>query len=476
MGFFSKLRKKVRGQIAPVMPRRGGLLGGMPQTKPLITDMRFRGNMGSDFRMPQKPQKFTGLSGLFRRLQKQIQQQNQMPDAVANRPSAPILNKEGITSLPQENLNLEFLKRLPKNMMPNLDFSSLPKVSQDPLNIPEGFGVEQDRNTGQYYYLQQLTPEQKAENRIPERREISYDTPNMMDNMQFSPQFGGMVPGYAGGQLVKAGIAGLGRGKNIANKIFGRNIPDRAPNFGAVPIPGRGNLTYPATALNRIRNAENAIIGGGGLGVAGVIDATQGLTEPMAMANLSIDSPEQLGKDLAGMRIGLDRLIDIASQKAQEIGAATGEYVGRAQQAYEAEMEAERMQQLDAEQGLKNVSLLMAGGGEADSDDFPDLSGDGKTTFKDVLIGRGVDFKAAGGETVVTAPRLPARSKGSSDADRFFASYVSNPIEDESFRRSSIQDELLALLEESEGNLSNQDLMMIQNMLDQGNNQPYRMV
>jgi hypothetical protein len=125
---------------------------------------------------------------------------------------------------------------------------------------------------------------------------------------------------------------------------------------------------------------------------------------------------------------------------------------------------------------LKNVSLLMAGGGEADSDDFPDLSGDGKTTFKDVLIGRGVDFKAAGGETVVTAPRLPARSKGSSDADRFFASYVNNPIEDESFRRSSIQDELLALLEESEGNLSNQDLMMIQNMLDQGNNQPYRMV
>jgi hypothetical protein len=301
-------------------------------------------------------------------------------------------------------------------------------------------------------------------------------TPNMMDNMQFSPQFGGMVPGYAAGQLVKAGIASLGRGKDIANKIFGRNIPGRAPDFGAVPIPGRGGSTYPATALNRIRNTENAIIGGGGLGVAGVIDATQGLTEPMAMSNLSIDSPEQLGKDLAGMRIGLDRLIDIASQKAQEIGAATGEYVGRAQRSYEAEMEAERMQQLDEEQGLKNVSLLMAEGGEADSDDFPDLSGDGKTTFKDVLIGRGVDFKAAGGETVVTAPRLPARSKGSSDADRFFASYVSNPIEDESFRRSSIQDELLALLEESEGNLSNQDLMMIQNMLDQGNNQPYRMV
>ena len=73
MGFFSNLKKKARKSIrtgvAPVMPRRGGLLGGMPQTKPLITDMRFRGRM---------PQRFTGLSGLFRRLQEQLRNK-QMP-------------------------------------------------------------------------------------------------------------------------------------------------------------------------------------------------------------------------------------------------------------------------------------------------------------------------------------------------------------------------------------------------------------
>jgi hypothetical protein len=46
------------------------------------------GNLGSDFRMPQKP---SGLGGL----------------------------------LPQQNL--DFLSRLPKNMMPNLDFSNLPQ-------------------------------------------------------------------------------------------------------------------------------------------------------------------------------------------------------------------------------------------------------------------------------------------------------------------------------------------------------------
>ena len=445
MGFFSQLKKGLKNQMASQMP----------VLKPGMT---------VDRTQPQQS-----------RFAPQVPKQPSIP-AVVNRPSNSFL--EGITSLPQENLNLEFLKRLPKNMMPNLDFSSLPKVSQDPLNIPEGFGVEQDRNTGKYYYLQQLTPEQKAENRIPERREISYDTPNMMDNMQFSPQFGGMVPGYKVGSLVQAGITSIGRGKDLANKILGRGESIGMPlkNIPGRNIPNR-NIPGTASLNDRLRRGtENAIIGGGLLGGAAVTDATQGFTEQARMQNMMLNSPEQLGKDLAGMRIGLDRLIDIASQKAQEIGAAPGEYVGRAQRAYEDEMEAERMQQIGAEQGLKNVSLLFNQGGEADSDDFPDLSGDGKTTFKDVLIGRGVDFKAAGGETVVTAPRLPARSKGSSDADRFFASYVSNPIEDESFRRSSIQDELLALLEESEGNLSNQDLMMIQNMLDQGNNQPYQMV
>ena len=214
-----------------------------------------------------------------------------------------------------------------------------------------------------------------------------------------------------GGLTAAAMAAGRnlpGRIKGLSNKIFGRNIPDRAPDFGAVPIPGRGNLTYPATALNRIRNAENAIIGGGGLGVAGVIDATQGLTEPMAMSNLSIDSPEQLGKDLAGMRISIEKLIELASQKAQEIGAPITEYVNRAQRSYEDEMEAERMQQLDAEQGLKNVSLLMAEGGEADSDDFPDLRGEMMMEETEMMAPSGDEIEASLMEVQGMQPEMQA--------------------------------------------------------------------
>jgi hypothetical protein len=215
----------------------------------------------------------------------------------------------------------------------------------------------------------------------------------------------------AKGDLVSAAMAAgrnlPGRMKDLSNKILGRKKLEKESFIlkddgsiipGTMPLPGRGGLTYPATALNRIKNTENAIIGGGLLGGAAVTDATQGFTEQASMQNMMLNSPEQLGKDLAGMRIGLDRLIDIASQKAQEIGAAPGEYVGRAQRAYEAEMEAERMKQLDAEQGLKNVSLLMAGGGEASS--FPDLTGDGKVTQADILKGRGV--YAEGDEVILS--------------------------------------------------------------------------
>jgi hypothetical protein len=49
-----------------------------------------------------------------------------------------------------------------------------------------------------------------------------------------------------------------------------------------------------------------------------------------------------------------------------------------------------------------------AEGGEA----FPDLSGDGETTFKDVLIGRGVQLKAEGGEMMTQENEIDAMLSG----------------------------------------------------------------
>jgi len=468
--------------------------------------------------------------GFFRNLKGVMKKQMRNPNPQSQMMPLP---KQGITSLPQQNLNLEFLNSLPKNMMPNVDFSSLPQASQDTSNIPEGFGVEQNRRTGEEYFLQQLTPEQKAQNMIPERRNISYDTQDMMGDIQFGPgnQFGGNVPGYAGGLGVSLarGLGSLGRGtaikssKNLAELPYQGMIGMKAGlGSGKFYLDDAGQIVAGARAANinnRFRKGTEALIGGSAVGA---YDATQGFTEEASRRNMMFHSPEQMGKDLAGLRIGLDRVNAIASRKAQEIGAAPGEYVDRVTRAYEQrmqqDMEDQRMQEIEAQQGMKPFSFLMgpdmpfrrpkeedqrtvgpllrpsselqvnmgdtpvselpeySQGGPSNSS-FPDLTGDGELTYKDILVGRGVDFKYAGGETTVTAPRLPqSSSRTVSDADRFLASYVNNPIEDESNRRKSVQEELQELLQTSGQTLSEQDLMMIQSMMDQGERQPYQMV
>jgi len=92
MGFFSKLKKKARGQIAPVMPMA-------PQPLP---------------RVPVMPQKRRGLSGLFRKLQQQIKNQ-QLP----------------ISNSPSFNPTI-FGQPIRKDM----DFSQMPQISpEDMINL-----------------------------------------------------------------------------------------------------------------------------------------------------------------------------------------------------------------------------------------------------------------------------------------------------------------------------------------------------
>ena len=91
MGFFSNIKNRVRRQASsPVRPNPGNIGGnlGSDFRAPQIEDMRFRG---------RAPQKQGGLGGLFSKLQEQIKNQ-QMPQ-----------------QMPQQNL--DFLSRLPQNMM-----------------------------------------------------------------------------------------------------------------------------------------------------------------------------------------------------------------------------------------------------------------------------------------------------------------------------------------------------------------------
>jgi hypothetical protein len=125
MGFFSNIKNRARGMPMAPQPmqelRAGQIMPNSPQldrssspsrmpapparfdraTAPVLNPGNIGGNLGSDFRAPQKR---SGLSGL----------------------------------LPQQNL--DFLNKLPKNMMPNLDFSNLPQ------NMRPGFFGGRDVN------------------------------------------------------------------------------------------------------------------------------------------------------------------------------------------------------------------------------------------------------------------------------------------------------------------------------------------
>ena len=192
----------------------------------------------------------------------------------------------------------------------------------------------------------------------PRRGPMNRGIPGLMNQMQGQPRMMMAV----GGPL-------MGRAANLSRQVLsrnaGRNLPDRMmPGIGdrILGSPGRGQpggLTYGARDLNRIRNTEDAIMAGGGLGVAGMIDSTNMFSEPASMDNISFMSPEAMGTDLANLRVGIDKVIDLAKNKASEMGADINEYVDRTRSAYDQQMENQRMQELDAQQGMQPFSMLM---------------------------------------------------------------------------------------------------------------------
>jgi hypothetical protein len=296
MGFFSNIKNRARGMPMAPQPmqelRAGQIMPNSPQvgrssspsrmpapparfdraTAPVLNPGNIGGNLGSDFRAPQiedmrfrgrAPQKQGGLGGLFRKLQEQIK------------------NQQRPQQMPQQNL--DFLSRLPQNMMPQVDFSNIPQ-------LPENF--------------------------------------------KFNPQMGQMTPGYAvGGPL-------MGRAANLSRQVLnknrmGRDLPERATsNIGDMVMGGRA--ASPFTDSLR-RGTEDFLMGataGGTLGAAAIgLDGTQTLREPFSKDNTrSFMSPEAFGKDMAQLRMDVGAVINLAKNKANEMGEDINDYVSRANQ------------------------------------------------------------------------------------------------------------------------------------------------
>ena len=321
MGFFSNIKNKARGMANDLGPsnmpmqelRAGQIMPNSPQldrssspsrmpapparfdraTAPVLNPGNIGGNLGSDFRMPQMPQKPSGLGGL----------------------------------LPQQNL--DFLNKLPQNMMPNLDFSNLPQMSGNPnIPAPDGYELREDEK-GMNYFREQLSPEDQAQNMLPRRLDVPFQDFNLQN----------MRPGFvAGGPLSRAALS----------NIYRKNATARG-----IPVPGNLQSIYTSSLPDRLRRGtENLIMGGTGAGVLLGLDGTQELREPFSKDNISFMSPEAFGRDLAQLRMDVGSVVNLAKNKANEIGADINEYVSRAKQSYEQEMENKRMQELDAQQGM----------------------------------------------------------------------------------------------------------------------------
>jgi len=162
-----------------------------------------------------------------------------------------------------------------------------------------------------------------------------------------------------------------GRGQNISEQVLGRP----------------GSLVQGAKDISKLE-ALTKTAGIGALAGAGAADMTDGFTKAGSIQNSIFADPEELGRQAAKAQMGLEEIMDKARGKAEELGQAPQLYMFQIQSGYQDEMNKQQaMMAPPEEEGLKPVSLLFSGGGEAS---FPDLNNDGETTYADILKGRGV--------------------------------------------------------------------------------------
>jgi hypothetical protein len=162
-----------------------------------------------------------------------------------------------------------------------------------------------------------------------------------------------------------------GRGQDISKQVLGN--PGRRQEMMGRNIPGRGAPGGLAGSLRPVpgdiskAQALGLTTAMGGLGGLGVADLTEGFTETANIKNSIFSNPEELGRQAAKAKMTLQEIMDRARGKAEELGEAPQIYMLKIQSGYQDEMNNQQMQEpqriYDEDQGMKPVSLFMAGGG-----------------------------------------------------------------------------------------------------------------
>jgi len=183
-------------------------------------------------------------------------------------------------------------------------------------------------------------------------------------------------------------------------------MPNRVQNISeqvlrTPTINSPGGLVAAGQAMRNIARSDAVGMGAGATILGGGAFA------------LSQTDPNDLGRQMAQIDQPFYELMGQVQEKASDLAQIPQAYFMQVRQAYDDERQKQQEMQNIQEFGtfeepefipesgeIKPVSLFMKDGDEVKKNNgFPDLSGDGKITRKDILIGQGVEF-AEGGEAI----------------------------------------------------------------------------
>jgi len=326
MGFLSKIRKGMKKQVAQMPRRRGGFLGKIrdkafdriesgkiPSRSGFLRGQYFgpRGNMGSDFRMPQKRGGFGNLGEAIRRLN---EQQGMMPQPIPER--MPINRFKD----PIKRNAPSFNPTIFGQPIGDIDFSNMPDFSQmDLTNL-----------------------------------QVPTDMPMTQDLPEVAPI--GMMP-----QMRMGGM------QDMQPRMMMQAGDEVSPEQELFSLQSQLENLREQLRLDRSYNDDQAVI--------------------------------NTSAEMSAIQKRMRELL--SDRNVREIMGERGRTISNSFM----DMEGGRTIS-DSDYNMSRPQL--AEGGEP----FPDLSGDGQITRKDILMGQGVKFKAEGGEMMTQENEIDAMLGG----------------------------------------------------------------
>jgi len=370
MGFLSKAFKRVKKQIRPnnmmignirKMPRRrGGFLRGMSMMKPSMGDMRFRG------RMPRR-----GGFGNLRNLVRRLKEQRDM----------------GMPRMPSMDFGDQIGYKRPNKNPDAIAFDNPSfRMIGTPQPIPERMPVSNAPSFNPTIFGQPIGDMDFSN--MPDFSQMdltNLQAPTQMPMTQDLPEVSpiGMMAGRTLQQDFPA--------ERRMMMAEGDEVIDRSPEQELFSLQAQLENLQKQLEMDRSYNDLQTIVK-----TSAEIDAIQ---KRMAEIQMEMARQKMIGENPYNLPFDPDA--KAAREKIEEEGRPALE------EEYRNNPYNYPFNKISIEE-RKRLRPQLAEGGEP----FPDLSGDGQITRKDILMGQGVKFKAEGGEMMTQENEIDAMLGG----------------------------------------------------------------